>query len=68
MEFSQLWNFNEYSTDALVEFYNEIGIICKSDKITSTNYKIETKDLASGVYFVKIKTDNETLVKKLIKK
>jgi hypothetical protein len=59
---------NEYSTDALVEFYNEVGIICKSDKITSSDTKIETKDLASGVYFVKIKTDNETLVKKLIKK
>ncbi len=59
---------NEYSTDALVEFYNEVGIICKSDKITSSDTKIETKDLASGVYFVKIITDNETLVKKLIKK
>ncbi len=59
---------NEYATDSMVEFYNEIGIICKSEKITSTNYRIDTKELASGVYFVKIKTDAETLVKKLIKK
>jgi len=59
---------NDYSSDLELAIYNEIGIKCKSDRITSSNTRIDTKELSSGVYFVKLKTDTETLVKKLIKK
>ena len=59
---------NDYSNDLELAICNEIGIICKSERISSINTRIDTKELSSGVYLVKLKTDTETLVKKLIKK
>lgn len=58
---------NDYSRDVELSIYNEIGIMCKSEKINLSNSRIETKELSSGVYFIKLKTDTDTLVKKLIK-
>lgn len=59
---------NDSSSNLELAIYNEIGIKCKSERISSSNTRIDTKELSSGVYFVKLKTDTETLVKKLIKK
>ncbi len=67
-EYVEIQLINEFSSDSRIEVYNEIGLICKSEKLTSSNTRIETKDLSSGIYFVKVKTENETVIKKLIKK
>lgn len=59
---------NEFTNNVSLELYNQIGLICKTEKLFSSKTRIETGDLSSGIYFVKIKTENETIVKKLIKK
>ena len=59
---------NEFTNNVSLELYNQIGLICKIEKLFSSKTRIETEDLSSGIYFVKIKTENETIVKKLIKK
>jgi len=58
---------NEFSEDTIAEFYNEVGQICRIDYLKNKHTKIELNDLSSGIYFVKIKTKNETITKKLIK-
>ena len=57
---------NKKTENTKVEIYNELGIICKSVNLNSEG-KIDTKDLTSGVYFVKIKMDNELITKKMLK-
>ena len=62
-------NINANSiNNATVEFYNEIGLSCKTVKLSFEKTIIETKDLANGMYFVKITTENGTTTTKLIKK
>jgi hypothetical protein len=56
------------SINATLEIYNEIGILHKTEKLTATTTQIDIKNLASGIYFLKITTQNGTTVKKLIKK
>lgn len=59
---------NELTNNGTLELYNEIGLLCKTEKLISNTTRMETKDLSSGIYFVKMKTENETITKKLIKK
>ena len=59
---------NSPSINTTLEIYNEIGILYKTEKLTVTNTRIDTKNLASGIYFLKITTQNGITVKKLIKK
>ncbi len=58
---------NGFTEEATVEFYNEIGQICKTMHLNSNKTKIELNNLSSGIYFVKLKTENKTVTKKLIK-
>jgi hypothetical protein len=58
---------NGFTENAIAEFYNEIGQICKTTNLNSNKTKIEIKDLSNGIYIVKIKTKNEVLTKKFIK-
>lgn len=58
---------NGFTENTIAEFYNEIGQICKTANLNYDNTKIEINNLASGIYFVKIITKNETITKKLIK-
>jgi hypothetical protein len=53
--------------NAIAEFYNELGQICLIKKLNATITKIELTNIASGIYFIKIKTENETITKKFIK-
>lgn len=53
--------------NAIAEFYNEFGQICLTKKLNTTITKIELTNIASGIYFIKIKTGNETITKKFIK-
>jgi hypothetical protein len=57
---------NGNTITATVEIYNSLGELCKSEGINPNKTTVETKDLASGIYFVKIKNDL-TVSKKLIK-
>lgn len=62
-------NLNTYLTNnTTLEIYNETGIIHKTEKLSVPQARIDTKDLASGIYFLKISNQNGTTVKKLIKK
>lgn len=67
-EFIEIKLNKELTNTATVAFFNEIGLICKTEKLIANTTRIETKDLSKGIYFVKIKTGNETITKKLIKK
>lgn len=58
---------NEFSENTFLEFYNEIGQICKTVILKYDTKKIEINDLSNGIYFVKIKTKNETITKKFVK-
>ncbi len=48
-----------------VEIYNTLGAKTKSIQLSSSTFSVES--LASGVYFVKLKTSEGNLVRKLIK-
>lgn len=58
---------NGFTENAIAEFYNEIGQICKTVNLNQDNTKIEINNLSSGIYIVKIKAKNEVLTKKFIK-
>ena len=49
-----------------VEIKDIFGKTVKSKNNLSNNANIDIRELSSGVYFVKIKTDNNEVVKKLI--
>lgn len=59
---------NTLTSNTTLEIYNNIGILQKTEKLTITTSRIDTQNLASGIYFLKITTENGTSVKKLIKK
>lgn len=50
-----------------VEIVDSLGKICKSKNFNSNQIKIETEDLCSGVYIIKITVSNEVGLKKFIK-
>lgn len=56
------------TNNTTLEIYNNIGILQKTEKLTTTTSQIDIKNLASGIYFLKITTLNGITVKKLIKK
>ena len=58
---------NGFKENTIVEFYNEIGQICKTANLKNDNAKIEINNLSNGIYIVKIKTENEVLTKKFVK-
>jgi hypothetical protein len=57
---------NEKTENTKIEIYNELGALCKSLNLNLEG-KVDIKDLAVGVYFMKIKLDNELITKKFIK-
>ena len=52
---------------AEVEFYDNIGRLALTQKITNTNNKISVNNLAKGVYVLKVLSDNKIGSKKFIK-
>jgi hypothetical protein len=52
-----------------LEVYNEIGSKVYSTEVTNKNtaYKIDISNLPAGVYYVKVSTTNDSIIKKLIK-
>lgn len=52
---------------AEVEFYDNIGRLALTQKITNTNNKISVNNLAKGVYVLKVLSDNKVGSKKFIK-
>jgi hypothetical protein len=66
-DYIEINSSNEFTENIIVEFYNEIGQICKSVKLNNSHTKIELNNLSSGIYIVKLKTENKTVTKKLIK-
>ncbi len=62
-------NLNKTLTNnAILEIYNNIGILQKTENLTTIKSRIDTQNLASGIYFLKITSEKGTTVKKLIKK
>lgn len=59
---------NSFTKSTTLEIYNNIGILQKTEKLTTTTSRIDINNLASGIYFLKITTENGTSVKKFIKK
>lgn len=57
-----------FSKNTVLEIYNELGMLCKTENLISDKTRIEMRDFGSGIYFLKIKTNEGTTVKKLIKK
>lgn len=50
-----------------IKIYNALGKVVKTQNISKTNNKVDVKNLAKGVYLLKIKADNQFITKKLIK-
>ena len=57
-------NFNEETS---VKIINNIGQVVLSFK-TPTNFTIDLSDLKKGLYFIKIKSDNESMTRSIIVK
>jgi hypothetical protein len=56
------------SNNASVEFYNAIGSLALTKKVSQGDNRINVEGLSSGVYFVKVHTDDRVGTKKFIKK
>jgi hypothetical protein len=55
-------------TDAKIKIYNILGKLVAKDTISSTDKKIDITNLNKGIYIVKIRVNNDFIIKKLIKK
>lgn len=58
-------NFN-HSTTALITVYNIIGKVVSVKQTTASSQTVDLTNEANGSYFVTIKTDKETITKKVI--
>jgi hypothetical protein len=58
-------NFN-HSTTALITVYNIIGKVVSVKQATTSSQTVDLTNEANGSYFVTIKTDKETITKKVI--
>jgi len=60
---------NVSSEDAIdeVTIYSSLGSVVKTVEVGASEVQIDTQDIASGVYIMKISTDNGVYTKKLIK-
>ncbi|WP_082864174.1 endonuclease [Polaribacter atrinae] len=52
---------------AELKVYNVLGKLIKKATINSNNNSIDTSNLTKGIYLVKIKSENQSITKKLIK-
>ena len=50
-----------------IEVFNIQGKVMKSVRMTNNNYKMDTSDLASGMYFIRLQTRNGMAIKKFVK-
>ncbi len=50
-----------------ISLFNSLGILVKDYSFDSEKSKIDLKGLAAGIYFIQVRTGNNTLVKKIIK-
>lgn len=53
--------------NALIEIYNSLGSIIYSTEIENVKTEIDLSNQSSGIYFVIIKTENNSITKKIIK-
>jgi hypothetical protein len=60
-------NSTNLNTNTVVDFYNELGQLCKSQLITSGGSRINIQELVTGIYIIKIYNDFETIIKKYVK-
>ena len=56
------------SENASVEFYDYIGRLALTQNVSQTNNIINVQDLSSGVYILKVLSDDKIGTQKFIKK
>ncbi|PQJ78028.1 choice-of-anchor V domain-containing protein [Polaribacter porphyrae] len=56
------------SDETRVEFYDNLGKLALAQKITSTNNKVDVNNLSSGIYILKVISDNKIGTQKFIKR
>lgn len=49
-----------------ITLLDQTGRICRSIHSTSNSLEVNTSDLASGIYFIKFDTDNNTITRKIV--
>lgn len=57
----------DQAVNSVLHLYNNLGQKVQEFKITGTNQKINVENLASGMYFYELSTQNKTLQGKLLK-
>jgi hypothetical protein len=55
-----------YPTNALITVYNIIGKVVSVKQTSASSQTIDLSNEANGSYFITIKTDKETITKKVI--
>lgn len=56
-----------YEGSGSVKFYNILGENVLNKKLSSTTTQIDVSELKSGIYLVRIQTENESTIKKIVK-
>ena len=64
--FVQIEFKNDFSKNANLLIYNNLGNVLKTEKITSST-RIETTDFEKGIYFFEIKNEGKRVVRKIVK-
>ena len=57
----------EDSSEAMIEIFNENGQLLIQKTITSSQSNINTHQISTGMYWVKLTSDKGTTIKKFIK-
>lgn len=55
------------TNNAQLKVYNQLGQVVKSNRLQGNNIKVDTNDLAAGVYFVQVINGNSILSDKFLK-
>ena len=62
---NEVINIEFYDNNATMSIYDERGALVLSKKLIDNIEKISIKDLSPGIYFIKIKTENQEWEMKL---
>jgi hypothetical protein len=59
---------NPHGTNSMISIHNTLGQLVLEEKVTGNRHSLDLSDVPEGLYYVTFRTDQEDIVKKIIKK
>jgi hypothetical protein len=58
---------NDHGIHGMIYIHNTIGQLVLKEKVTGNSHSLDLGDIPQGLYFITLSTDQEDIVKKIIK-